>query len=177
MQGSTDLIPSHWRNSKNCLGSGLLSFFVRAFGFILLGILLVSLTNEAVVWSSSDKFCGQFCHSMIWANTAYQKSPHLSQSIRCSRELRRLSHPLRFEPRHCYRVFLFASLQGGPRFERFLERGAQDHGHQGGMGEARPQLTVSFESYLVKFNCNDGFNNLHGDPRYSDLLRRVGLPE
>jgi tetratricopeptide (TPR) repeat protein len=26
-------------------------------------------------------------------------------------------------------------------------------------------------------NSNDGFNKLHGDPRYSDLLRRVGLPE
>jgi nitrate/TMAO reductase-like tetraheme cytochrome c subunit len=76
MQVSTDLIPSHSRNSKGCLGSGLLSFFVWASGFILFGILLVSLTNTAVVWTSSDKFCGQFCHPVIWANTAYQKSPH-----------------------------------------------------------------------------------------------------
>jgi nitrate/TMAO reductase-like tetraheme cytochrome c subunit len=76
MQVSTDLIPSHSHNSKDCLGSGLLSFFVWASGFILLEILLVCLTNAAVVWSNSDKFCGQFCRSMIWANIAYQKSPH-----------------------------------------------------------------------------------------------------
>jgi nitrate/TMAO reductase-like tetraheme cytochrome c subunit len=37
---------------------------------------LVALTNSAVIWSSSDQFCGQFCHSMTWASAAYRRGPH-----------------------------------------------------------------------------------------------------
>jgi hypothetical protein len=36
-----------------------------ALGFVLLGVLLVALTNHTVNWSSSDKYCGTACHSPI----------------------------------------------------------------------------------------------------------------
>jgi hypothetical protein len=44
--------------------------------FGLSGVMLVAVTNKAVIWSSSDAFCGQFCHSMTWASVSYQQGPH-----------------------------------------------------------------------------------------------------
>ena len=41
------------------------------FGFS--GVALVAFTNKLVIWSSSDSFCGKFCHSMTWASAAYQQ--------------------------------------------------------------------------------------------------------
>lgn len=39
--------------------------------FGLGGVALVAVTNKAVIWSSSDAFCGTFCHSMTWVSAAY----------------------------------------------------------------------------------------------------------
>jgi nitrate/TMAO reductase-like tetraheme cytochrome c subunit len=47
-----------------------------ASGFAFLGVVFVALTNHAVIWSSSNNFCGTACHSMTWAAAAYQQSPH-----------------------------------------------------------------------------------------------------
>ena len=44
--------------------------------FGLSGVALVAVTNKLVIWSSSDAFCGKFCHSMTWASAAYQQGPH-----------------------------------------------------------------------------------------------------
>jgi nitrate/TMAO reductase-like tetraheme cytochrome c subunit len=47
-----------------------------ALAFIVVGILVVALTESMVVWSSSDQFCGTACHSMTWASDAYKRGPH-----------------------------------------------------------------------------------------------------
>ncbi len=44
--------------------------------FGLSGVALVAVTNKAVIWSSSNAFCGKFCHSMTWASAEYQQGPH-----------------------------------------------------------------------------------------------------
>ena len=44
--------------------------------FGLSGVALVAMTNKAVIWSSSDAFCGAFCHSMTWASDGYHQGPH-----------------------------------------------------------------------------------------------------
>jgi len=44
-------------------------------------MVLVAGTNAAVNWSSSDRFCGQLCHSMTWANAAYKRSPHYQNTV------------------------------------------------------------------------------------------------
>jgi nitrate/TMAO reductase-like tetraheme cytochrome c subunit len=44
--------------------------------FGLSGVALVAVTNKAVTWSSSDAFCGTFCHTMTWSSAAYHQGPH-----------------------------------------------------------------------------------------------------
>ncbi len=44
--------------------------------FGLSGVALVAVTNKAVIWSSSDAFCGTFCHTMTWSSAAYHQGPH-----------------------------------------------------------------------------------------------------
>jgi nitrate/TMAO reductase-like tetraheme cytochrome c subunit len=48
---------------------------------VIVGIVLVALTNHAVNWSSSDRFCGTTCHSMTWVNAAYQRGPHYINNV------------------------------------------------------------------------------------------------
>ena len=48
---------------------------------VFVGVTLVALTNHLVVWSSSDAYCGDVCHSMSWAKAAYQRSPHYANSV------------------------------------------------------------------------------------------------
>jgi cytochrome c-type protein NapC len=44
--------------------------------FGLSGVALVAVTNKAVIWSSSDAFCGTLCHTMTWTSAAYHQAPH-----------------------------------------------------------------------------------------------------
>ena len=63
---SSPLVPP----SNSSRGHRFLKYFASAFLFVCVGIVGVALTNKAVIWSSSDSFCGQFCHSMLWASVA-----------------------------------------------------------------------------------------------------------
>ena len=58
-----------------------LKYFLWGGVCVCVGILLVALTNTAVNWSSSDGFCGQFCHSMTWASAGYKRSPHYIDQV------------------------------------------------------------------------------------------------
>jgi len=55
--------------------------FSWVLGLVFLGVVLVALTNHAVNWSSSDKYCGTACHSMMWVTAAYHQSPHYINSV------------------------------------------------------------------------------------------------
>jgi len=63
--------------------------------FGLTGVALVAGTNKAVIWSSSDAFCGTLCHTMTWSSAAYHQGA-LHQCLRGSCKLRSMPHPLRF---------------------------------------------------------------------------------
>jgi nitrate/TMAO reductase-like tetraheme cytochrome c subunit len=52
-----------------------------ALGLAFFGVLLVALTNHAVIWSSSDNFCGTMCHTMTWPAAAYHQSPHFINNV------------------------------------------------------------------------------------------------
>jgi cytochrome c-type protein NapC len=59
----------------------LLRIALGSVTLILLGTALVAVTNHVVIWSSSDRYCGSVCHSMTWANAAYQRGPHYTNPV------------------------------------------------------------------------------------------------
>jgi hypothetical protein len=63
--------------------------------FIATGIILTTLTNQLVVWSSSDAYCAMICHSITWATGV--PTTRIKWS---SCQLRRLSHSVRCWPRN-----------------------------------------------------------------------------
>ncbi|MFU0841518.1 MAG: Cytochrome c-type protein [Burkholderia sp.] len=43
---------------------------------VVIGIVLVGALTSVVHWAGTEKFCGEFCHSMDTTYTAYQKGQH-----------------------------------------------------------------------------------------------------
>lgn len=94
-------IAAHVRELWQLLGEGCMSLEVSNSGpntgesrsrklihlgiwgvaFIAVGIMFCAFLNHAVIWSSSDAFCGQFCHSMNWASAAYKRGPHFQNAV------------------------------------------------------------------------------------------------
>lgn len=58
---------------------------------------------------------------------------------------------------------------------------AGDYAQLGEKGEAFAWLEKAFEARegqdITLLKCDPTFKNLRGDPRFSDMLRRMGLPE
>ena len=71
----TDSSPDRSAIRRNS-GRRVFLLFSWASGLVLIGVVFVAVTNNAVIWSSSNNFCGTACHSMTWAAAAYQQSPH-----------------------------------------------------------------------------------------------------
>jgi cytochrome c-type protein NapC len=123
-----------------------------ALGFAFLGIALVALTNRVVNWSSSDAYCGTTCHSMTWANAAYQQSPHYINSAGVRATCGECHIP--FDSGHgtamqYVRLLLFKA-----------DRGAKDSWYEANKRIAtkdewekrRPALGSTFQNYLTKHN-------------------------
>ncbi len=116
--------------------------------FGLSGVALVAVTNKAVIWSSSDAFCGKFCHSMTWASAGYQKGPHFINASGVSASCGECHIP--YDSSHAtateyVQLLLFKA-----------DRGAQDFWNESRKTIAtkeewerrRSQLGSEFESYL-----------------------------
>jgi hypothetical protein len=73
MPADNSIGASRSETRKNRGRRSFLWIFSWALSFIFLGVSLVALTNHAVNWSSSDKYCGTACHSMVWVTAAYRK--------------------------------------------------------------------------------------------------------
>jgi cytochrome c-type protein NapC len=119
---------------------------------VFLGVVLVALTNHAVNWSSSDRYCGTTCHSMIWVTAAYHQSPHYVNSVGVRASCGECHIP--YDSGHAtateyVKLLLFKA-----------DRGAKDFWYEANKSIAtkeewekrRPVLTSSFGSYLTKHN-------------------------
>ena len=131
-------------------GSRTLRRSVWTLTVVLIGIGLVSVTNHAVNWSSSDRFCGQMCHSMGWAYAAYKKSPHYQNPAGVPASCGACHIP--YDSLHATTsqyIYLLAFK---------ADRGAKDFYHEAVRSIAgkeewqrrRPNLSNQFEEYLAK---------------------------
>ncbi len=120
--------------------------------FGLSGVALVAVTNKAVIWSSSDAFCGKFCHSMTWASDGYRQGPHFINAS-----------GVRASCGQCH-IPYDSSHATATEYVKLLafkaDRGAKDFWGESRKSIAtktewekrRPQLAGEFESYMLAHN-------------------------
>jgi cytochrome c-type protein NapC/trimethylamine-N-oxide reductase cytochrome c-type subunit TorC/trimethylamine-N-oxide reductase (cytochrome c) cytochrome c-type subunit TorY len=125
---------------------------VTAVSFVFAGIALVALTNRAVIWSSSDAFCGQFCHSMTWASAAYKKSPHFQNAVGVQASCGSCHIP--YDSSHATAteyVYLlgFKAVKGA---QDFYGEAVRTMATQEEWEKQRPQLATAFEAALTRHN-------------------------
>ena len=123
-----------------------------ALVFAFFGVALAALTNHAVRWSSSDKFCGTTCHSMTWAAAAYHQSTHYVNNVGVRASCGECHIP--YDAGHAtaaeyVKLLLFKA-----------DRGARDFWYESRKSIAtkeewekrRPELSAYFEKYLTQHN-------------------------
>ena len=149
MEGNSKAGPGREDVPKKARRQRLVSFGLSGLAFILLGVFLVAITDSAVVWSSSNQFCGTFCHSMTWASEAYKRGPHYANVVGVSASCGQCHIPYdssRATPVEYFKLLLFKA-----------DRGAKDiwnESHntiatQQEWEKRRPMLRTTFESYLT----------------------------
>jgi cytochrome c-type protein NapC len=137
------------RNKGRC---GILWIFSWALVFVFLGVALAALTNHAVMWSSSDRFCGTTCHSMTWAAAAYHQSTHYINNVGVRASCGDCHIP--YDSGHATAVEYVKLLL----FK--ADRGAKDYWYESRKSIAtkeewekrRPELSAYFENYLTQHN-------------------------
>ena len=119
---------------------------------VSIGITIVALTNQLVIYTSSDTYCGGACHSMSWVNAAYRKSPHYTNAV-----------GVRASCGDCH-IPYDAGHATALDYVRLLwfktDRGVKDTWHEatrsmateGEWENRRPALRATFESYLTGHN-------------------------
>jgi len=120
--------------------------------FLFIGTALMALTNQLVVWSSSDAYCGAAWHSMTWVNAAYQKSPHYTNRVGIRASCGDCHIP--YDAGHATAMDYVKLLL----FKAY--RGVKDIWHEATGGIAtreewekrEPELRATFESYLTRHN-------------------------
>jgi len=143
---------SRFQARKNTIRRRFIWICSWALGFVFLGVVFVALTNHLVNWSSSDKFCGAACHSMTWANAAYQKSPHYINSVGIRATCGDCHIP--YDAGHATAVEYIQLLL----FK--ADRGAKDFWNEANKSIAtkeawekrRPALRSTFQNYLTQHN-------------------------
>ena len=120
--------------------------------FGLSGVALVAITNKAVVWSSSDSFCGRFCHSMTWTSAAYRQGPHFinASGVRASCGQCHIPYDSRHATATEYvKLLLFKADRGAKDFWNESRRSIATKEE---WEEKRPQLRTEFETYTRAHN-------------------------
>jgi cytochrome c-type protein NapC len=123
-----------------------------AFAFVFVGVTLTALTNRAVVWSSSDRFCGTTCHSMTWASAAYHQSTHYINNVGVRASCGDCHIP--YDSGHAtsveyVKLLLFKADRG---FKDFWYESRKSIATKEEWEKRRPALSESFESYLTHHN-------------------------
>ena len=149
------------RNSLGVSGSGtpkstgphhLLWISSSALGFVFVGVMFAAMTNHAVIWSSSDNFCGTMCHSMTWAAAAYHQSPHYVNGVGVRASCGECHIP--YDAGHAttmeyVKLLLFKADRGGKDIWYEVDRNIST---QEEWERRRPALSNYFESYLKQHN-------------------------
>ena len=120
--------------------------------FGLSGVALVALTNKAVIWSSSDAFCGMFCHSMTWALAGYQQGPHFinASGVRASCGQCHIPYDSSHATATEYvKMLLFKANRGA---KDFWNESHNTIATKEEWEKRRPQLRAEFEGYMREHN-------------------------
>lgn len=144
--------PSTSETRRNAGWRRILWIFSWALVFVFFGVALAALTNHAVMWSSSDKFCGTTCHSMVWASAAYRQSTHYINNVGVRASCGDCHIP--YDSGHATAVEYVKLLL----FK--ADRGAKDFWYESQKSIAtkeewekrHPALSENFENYLTQHN-------------------------
>ncbi len=120
--------------------------------FGLSGVALVAVTNKAVIWSSSDAFCGTFCHSMTWASAAYHQGPHYinASGVRASCGQCHIPYDSGHATATEYvKMLLFKGNRGAKDFWNETHKTIAT---KEAWEKRRPQLQTEFERYMQAHN-------------------------
>jgi len=137
---------------KNARRHNWVSLALSGLAFIALGILLVAITDTAVVWSSSNRFCGTFCHSMTWASDAYKRGPHYVNLVGVSASCGQCHIPYdssHATPVEYVKLLLFKADRGAKDFWNESHKTIATHEE---WEKRRPLLRTTFEDYLTSHN-------------------------
>ena len=120
--------------------------------FGLSGVALVALTNKAVIWSSSNAFCGTFCHSMTWASAGYHQGPHFINGSGVGASCGQCHIP--YDSSHAaateyVKMLLFKAARGA---KDFWNESHKTIATREEWEKRRPQLGAEFDSYLQAHN-------------------------
>jgi nitrate/TMAO reductase-like tetraheme cytochrome c subunit len=126
----------------------LLRGTIFAFG----GMALLAVTNKAVIWSSSDAFCGTFCHSMTWASDGYHQSSHYINASGVRATCGQCHIP--YDSGHAtaveyVKLLLFKAERGA---KDFWNESRKTIATKDSWEKRRPKLRAEFESYLQAHN-------------------------
>jgi nitrate/TMAO reductase-like tetraheme cytochrome c subunit len=128
------------------------SVSLLGLAFIVLGILLVAVTDTTVVWSSSNQFCGTTCHSMTWASESYKRGPHYVNHVGVKVSCGQCHIPYdssRATPLEYVKLLWFKSERGSKDFWNEFHNpiATQEEWEERG-----PLLRTTFENYLNSHN-------------------------
>jgi len=120
--------------------------------FGLSGVALVAVTNKAVIYSSSDAFCGTACHSMTRPLAGYHQGPHFSNpaGVRASCGQCHIPYDSSHATATQYVKLLVFKADRGARDVWFEYRKSIATREE--WDQRREQLRTEFDSYLVKNN-------------------------
>ena len=128
------------------------SLGLLGLAFIVVGILLVAVTDTTVVWSSSNQFCGTACHSMTWASEAYKRSPHYVNQVGVRVSCGQCHIPYdssHSTPVEYVKLLWFKADRGA---KDFWNESRKTIATQKEWEKRRPLLRTTFENYLTSHN-------------------------
>jgi nitrate/TMAO reductase-like tetraheme cytochrome c subunit len=123
-----------------------------ALAFIVLGVLLVAVTDTTVVWSSSNQFCGTARHSMTWASDAYKRGPHYFNQVGVRGSCGQCHIPYdssRATPVEYVKLLWLKADRGAKDFWNESHKTIATHEE---WEKRRPVLRTTFENYLTSHN-------------------------
>ena len=127
-------------------------FAVWSFSFFVAGLLLVAFLNRAVVWSSSDTFCGQFCHSMIWASAAYKRAPHYQNAVGVQASCGNCHIPYDTAPSTAFNFIYLLGFKADRGAKDFYGEATHSMPTKEVWEQRRPALAATFETFLKGHN-------------------------